>query len=199
VIFPTFALVLRSGQLVDFAHPDLIVLEADLVHGLSRSRRYAGVVDITVLEHLALCVRLAAIMFPGNRAVAAYVAAHDLHETYFPDIPRPLKMLLPEYARMEKHWEAHVHLQLGLLWPLNEVVHDHVHEIDFRAPAVEPTVWGHPHGDHYAHHHGGVPTESELAAAETVRWATPDENWQLVRDAIVVYLGRDPFERGQAA
>lgn len=194
MIHSTFALVLRSGQLVDFARPDVTLVEDDLVHGLSRSRRYAGVVDITVLEHLALCVKLAEIMFPGNRAVAAYVAAHDLHETYFPDIPSPLKKLIPQYKTMEAAWEAHVHRQLGLSWPLDAPVQGRVHEIDFRAPAIEPSVWGHPHGDHYAHHHGGPPSRHELEIAEAVRWATPEENWSLVTSVISDYLRRDPFK-----
>lgn len=110
------------------------VVEWDLYTALSRQCRYAGAVDWTVLQHLALCVELAR---PYGPEVVAYAAAHDLHEAYVPDLPWALCRLVSEYADLSNAWEAHVHQAVGLAWPAPVAIEERVKILDRVAVAVE--------------------------------------------------------------
>lgn len=140
------------------------VVEWDLYLALSRQCRYAGAVEWTVLQHLALCVALAE---PYGVEVQRYAAAHDLHEAYVPDLPWILTRLLP-YKELGVPWERHVHEAVGLTWPPPESVEHRVHAIDRLAVWLE--VHAVPSSEAIrtavaAEHDGKAPPESLLDLA----------------------------------
>lgn len=82
--------------------PDDIVPE-DIAHALSLLCRYAGHIDrfFSVGQH---CLLMSHAVSPKN-ALAALL--HDATEAYVVDVPRPLKLMLPDYQRIEQRvWEA---------------------------------------------------------------------------------------------
>lgn len=74
----------------------------DIARGLSRAPRFAGQTDVplSVAEHCLLCEDLARGYDLTPRARLA-VLLHDAAEAYICDIPAPLKILLPDYTRIE--------------------------------------------------------------------------------------------------
>ncbi len=200
MIQPLPALVLRSGIVVDYDAVEYTfpVLASDLYYSLAGQNRYASHIRVTVLQHLALGVLLCRQMFPGDVLAVAAFAAHDLHECYFPDMVRPLKRRMPAYQPLEDGFERYVHAQIGL--PIGAALREareRAKIIDNRVPAIEPFTWGHPHADHYAHHHGGPPTAEEIALGERVRTLSSQDCWRIVVAALTEAIGRDPFA-GQA-
>jgi hypothetical protein len=124
-----------TGRHVWYLEPSrTAVVEQDLYAHLSRQCRYAGAVEWTVLQHLALCVELAR---PYGPDVMAYAAAHDLHEAYVPDLPWALARLLPGYAELSNAWEQHVHTSVGLEWPPPVAIEERVKRIDILAVHLE--------------------------------------------------------------
>lgn len=131
----------HSGQPVVYADPSrTTVLWEDLEAALTRQRRYAGFIDWTIAQHLALCVLVANHLGYSQRLVTL-CAVHDLHEAYVLDLPRPLKECLPGYGPIEDAWEEHVHRSLGVE-PPTEAEHRLVKVVDLRALALEMTVLG---------------------------------------------------------
>lgn len=148
----TIGICTASGQPIVFLDPSqTAVLSSDLYIALSRVCRYGGHVPFSVLQHLALCVKLAERWCADNAALdeaLPYIAAHDLHEAYVGDLVNGLKQVLPEFrARIEEPWKGHVHLQLGLLWPPPDSVRALVRWVDLRALAVEMTEFRHPYAE----------------------------------------------------
>lgn len=78
-------------------HPTDIEGE-DIAHALSMLCRYAGHVDrfYSVAEHCWLL----SYAVPPEHALAALL--HDATEAYVVDVPRPLKVALPDYQRAEQ-------------------------------------------------------------------------------------------------
>ena len=75
----------------------------DIAHALSLLCRYGGHVDrfYSVAEH---CVLMSEAVSPENALVALL---HDATEAYVVDVPRPLKMELPDYRAIEANvWLA---------------------------------------------------------------------------------------------
>jgi hypothetical protein len=175
--FPGFT---ASGAEIDYLRPELtkIVLE-DCLLPLSRMGRYAGLIPVTVLEHLALCVELAKYHSLDDVEVAL-CAAHDLHEAIMVDLPTPLKALLPDYRAIEDRWEAHVHRQLGLPWPRSEKQVKRVHFIDARAAVVEMALYAHPLARRKAERSGGPATVDERCC-----WVALELSERVVRSALV--------------
>lgn len=194
--------ILPSGATVDFDHPeDTPIYASDLYLILGRQRRYGGIVDVTVLEHLALCVVLAEAEYGRGSAEAAYIALHDGHEALLPDVTRPMKRRWPGYRLLEDRWEAHVHRALGFEWPLPPDLAKRVKAIDDHAPAIEAEVWGATNPGHYSRYHG-LPTVGEHLIGQEIRDVRRRLNddarslslWrEIIHPAITRYLGRDPF------
>ena len=89
-----------TGKVIDplNVNPDDICIE-DIAHGLSLLCRYNGQCDIfySVAEH---CITMAT--YPGFRKWNPLVMLlHDAAEAYIGDIIRPIKLLLPEFKRIE--------------------------------------------------------------------------------------------------
>jgi hypothetical protein len=143
---PTCDFVLASGRCVWLLEPARTeIIWSDLLIHTTRICRYSGARHWTVLQHLALCVRLAEIYHPDDRVVAGYAGAHDLHEAVVGDMQPSMKRLLPDYKRcIETPWELHVHRSLRLAWPPDEELAAKVKDIDHVALAVEMEALKHP-------------------------------------------------------
>lgn len=92
----------------------VMVNVVDVAHALSNICRFTGHCQefYSVAQH---CV-LASFHGPEDEALARLV--HDAVEAYFGDVSSPLKQLLPEYKRLERHAESVVLPALGVALPL---------------------------------------------------------------------------------
>lgn len=192
--------ITRSGEVVRLDRPDLTSVYAeDLFDGLVRQRRWLGALDVTVLQHLALCVVLARDVHGLGPFEVAWCAAHDLHEAYTQDLIRPWKRLVvgdtPIGAilrSMEEAWCDHVHEAIGLTPPPDHAAADPVRFIDARSVAAEVVGERHPHANWYLDRTpGGPPSVGELEAWEGVRILSPRACWDTVELAIRVVTGRE--------
>lgn len=104
-------LLTHTGHHVDLAdpQPDMIDL-VDIVVGLSREARFAGQSKVfySVAQHSTLASRIVAPEF------ALEALLHDASEAYLKDIPRPLKLLLPDYRRIEHRMQDVIRARFGL-------------------------------------------------------------------------------------
>lgn len=189
----------RSGELVRLDRPDLTTVYAeDLFDGLARQRRWLGMLDVTVLQHLALCVVLARDVHELGPFEVAWCAAHDLHEAYTQDLIRPWKKLAlgatnvgALLADIERGWAEHVHESIGLAPPPDHAAADPVRLIDARSVACEVVGERHPRSNWYLDRtRGGPPSVVELEAWEGVRVLSPRACWDTVELAIRMVTGR---------
>lgn len=104
-----------TGKLIDlrsFGPDDVRV--ADIAHALSILNRFTGhsKVPYSVAQHSVMVSRLVA---PEN---ALWGLMHDASEAYLGDIARPLKEMLPEYKKIERHVQRVIAKVFGLPWPM---------------------------------------------------------------------------------
>jgi hypothetical protein len=179
-------MLLPSGEFVVLREPERTqVREDDLLRGLAGQRRYAGHVDCTVLQHLALCVLLAREVAGYDPIVVAHCAAHDLHEAYTGDLLRAWKAVSDRIALIEGQWQFHVYRHFGLQTPTDEE-QTLVKLVDRRAVAVETDGTRHPQAETFAADHGGPVAEVERECWQRVAMLRPGELWEGVRLAISV-------------
>lgn len=167
---------LPSGALWDPLRPWLTEVNArDLFVRLSRQRRYGGDLDWTVLQHLALCSRIAGIMRPKEPLFRAFVVLHDMHEAYTTDLPYPIKRILPEWEAFESAWEQLVHQAVGIGWPVADAIKARIKVVDQRAAFVEMATHDHPDLGKWDTMPAVSPTERRAVA--TIREASPRVLW----------------------
>jgi uncharacterized protein len=101
----------------------------DIAHSLSLLCRYGGHIDrfYSVGEH---CVLMSQAVSPTN-ALAALL--HDATEAYVVDVPRPLKLILPDYRAIEDA----VWLAISDRFNVNPILPAEVHEADSRILLTE--------------------------------------------------------------
>lgn len=91
-----------DGAYFDFLNPDpdVITLNA-IARGLANTCRFAGQISMfySVAEHSVYVSKLV----PPELAVQGLL--HDAPEAFIGDMPKPLKMLLPDYQRAEERVE----------------------------------------------------------------------------------------------
>jgi hypothetical protein len=90
---------------------------ADIAHALSMLCRYGGHVDrfYSVAEH---CVLMSEAVAPEH-ALAALL--HDATEAYVVDVPRPLKLALPDYRAIEAQVWKVIAIRFGVAGMPDEV------------------------------------------------------------------------------
>ena len=113
-VFTTF-----SGLKLDYASPEgFNFLIEDIAHGLSQTCRYGGQCQVpyNVAQHSVMVSK----MVPHHLAISALL--HDASEAYMCDIPKPLKVLLPGYSKIEERVEIALFKQYGLLWPMDPLI-----------------------------------------------------------------------------
>lgn len=98
-----------SGKRLDYLRPDPAAIEfADIAGGLSKLGRFANQTTkfYSVAEHswrVANLVRERG----GSQADELVALLHDAPEAYAVDLPRPLKILWPDYRLIEERlWQA---------------------------------------------------------------------------------------------
>lgn len=105
-------LLTHTGKHLDLIdpQPDMIDL-IDIAHGLANECRYAGqcLHYYSVAQHSELASRIV----PPEYAWEALL--HDATEAYLKDIPRPLKLLLPDYRAVESRLDGVIRHRFGLL------------------------------------------------------------------------------------
>jgi len=99
---------LRSGRYFDLANPqpDCFTV-ADIAGALSKICRFGGQISrfYSVAEHCCNCWRIAVCDgFPP--AVQLACLLHDAAEAFIGDVVKPLKIMLPEYAKIESRIEG---------------------------------------------------------------------------------------------
>ena len=100
-----------SGRQLDLVdpQPDMIDL-VDITSGLANECRYAGQCRFfySVAQHSVLASQ---IVSPEH---AFEALLHDATEAYLKDLPRPVKLLLPDYRALEAKLEAVIRARFGL-------------------------------------------------------------------------------------
>ena len=96
-----------SGVYFDFNDPqiDQIFIE-DIATALGNTCRFAGQIGFySVAEHCVHCSQVALQRNPNNIELAFHALMHDAAEAYIGDMPKPLKVLLPDFQAIEARVE----------------------------------------------------------------------------------------------
>lgn len=109
----------RSGKYVNVFAPDpnTITIE-DIAHGLSHMPRFAGHLPYlySVGQH---SIRAAEIAEPDLKLTALL---HDASEAFLMDIPKPIKMKMPEYNIVEDQLMSVIAKKFGFQWPMPDKI-----------------------------------------------------------------------------
>lgn len=99
---------LRSGRYFDLTdpHPDQFTFH-DIAGALSKICRFGGQINhfYSVAEHCVHCCQLAE-KDGQNLDTQIAVLMHDAAEAFCGDVVKPLKIMLPEYAEIERRVES---------------------------------------------------------------------------------------------
>lgn len=133
---------LLSGSYLDLDDPDVSVIQpTDIAAGL-RQGRFSGQTRqfYTIAQHCVLVLRLVepkAKIAGGERGQQLRRCAlmHDAAEAFIHDITRPLKILLPDYRRIEAVLEKRLFDHLGIDWTAGRK--EIVKSADIEALAIE--------------------------------------------------------------
>lgn len=98
--------------------PETINIE-DIAHGLSNTSRWMGQTRefYSVAQHCCWC-HDATELLPGEKLERLM---HDASEAYLGDCPSPLKVLLPEYRRLEKKLSQVISEKYGYSYPYSSL------------------------------------------------------------------------------
>lgn len=154
-------IMLQSGRLFDLSDPESSPIDVgDIAHGLAHTCRYAGQCKCfySVAEH--------SVLVSENVPTATLAALfHDAAEAYVGDMSRPLKQLLPEYAKIEKKISQAIFASLGIDWPPPP----EVKAADYAVMAAEQAVLMPEGTNEWLHQTDIVPAKVEI------RRLTPEE------------------------
>ena len=106
----------RSGNYVDLLNPKEEQINfTDISGALSKICRFCGQSNrmYSVAEHLCHCV-FQALMDGHPQEVCIAVFGHDFAESYLGDVTKPLKLLLPEYKKIEDNMEDVIGRRFGI-------------------------------------------------------------------------------------
>lgn len=113
------AMPLPSGQYFDYLHPqDSFFTIETVAHSLSLQCRFNGLCKrfYSVAQHSVHCCDLAQDSYKLEALL------HDAPEFVMGDVVKPLKVALPDYARIEANVERVVLGRFGLCLPLHQGV-----------------------------------------------------------------------------
>lgn len=120
---------LFSGGYLDLLDPDPETFTIrDIACGLSKICRFGGQIEqwYSVAEHSIWCAHQAADDRHGFDVQLACLM-HDAAEAFVGDVVKPLKMLLPEYAEIERGMEAAIARKFGIDFDAHKEI---IREID---------------------------------------------------------------------
>jgi hypothetical protein len=123
----TFGCIGTHIKTDDLGYIDLADPRPELIHvrtigrALSRLCRYGGHCPgfYSVAEHSVRCLQLAEVDGQPRGCLRA-VLMHDAAEAYLGDVVKPLKSILPDYARIESRMELVIQEALGVDFALYE-------------------------------------------------------------------------------
>ena len=109
---------LRSGRYFNLADPkpNQFTLQ-DISGALSKICRFGGQIDrfYSVAEHSCLCASVA-VGDGHSSEVARACLLHDAAEAFIGDCVKPLKIMLPDYSRIESAVEDAIAQHFGIVW-----------------------------------------------------------------------------------
>ena len=97
----------------------------DIAHALSLKCRWGGHVPrfFSVAQHSVIVAK--ALLDAGHdRETCLWGLLHDAAEAYWPDVPRPVKFAVPEFAHRELAILQAVTIYFSLPWPVPKPVHE---------------------------------------------------------------------------
>lgn len=86
----------------------------DIAHALSNTARFGGHTEsfYSVAQHSVIVSSIC----PGHLKLEGLL--HDAGEYIFGDLPKPIKLYMPAFARAEKNLAQAVFRKFGLCWPM---------------------------------------------------------------------------------
>ena len=108
-----------SGQYVNVVDPDpATILIEDIAHALAQIPRFGGHLkrQYSVAQHSVACCALA----PEEFKLEALM--HDASEAYLLDMPKPIKVNLPDYQVIENRMQKIICEKFGLPFPMSKLV-----------------------------------------------------------------------------
>lgn len=123
-------LLTHTGKHLDLVDPQPEMIDViDIAKGLSRECRFAGQTKAfySVAQHSIIASQMVDPEFAWEALL------HDASEAYLKDIPRPLKLLLPDYRLIESRVRRAICARLDLPYEQS----DRVTEIDLVMLATE--------------------------------------------------------------
>lgn len=110
----------HSGKRVDLVFPQKETIDIkDIAYSLSMKCRFNGHTKefYSVSQHCVLVSKIT----PDNFKLAALL--HDANEAYLPDVPSPVKSLLPQYTKLEDFIQDAIDEIFGIrLTPLGKLI-----------------------------------------------------------------------------
>ncbi len=114
-----FAIQTKNGNMFDpkTGHLDVIDID-DIAHALSNISRYAGHCRsfYSVAEHSVLVSRITRKLWPDDIDTIWAGLLHDATEAYITDLPTPLKVLLPQYIKIEDALTVKIARKFKIRW-----------------------------------------------------------------------------------
>lgn len=110
--------------------PDKINI-ADISHALAQECRFAGHCSrfYSVAEHCVHVYYEAIRREIRDEETLKAIILHDASEAYLKDLPRPLKMVLPEYRQIEGRLQAAIYEKFGVNYTCE--IDSQIKEVDY--------------------------------------------------------------------
>lgn len=108
-----------SGKYVNILEPTEDSIDIiDIAHSLSMQCRFGGHLS----EHYSVAQHSLNCSFLASKEFELEALMHDASEAYLMDIPRPIKLLLPDYKIIEDRFMKVIAKKFGFNYPLSEEV-----------------------------------------------------------------------------
>lgn len=108
-------IITSSGIYFDYEDPKIEQINIhDISKALSNTCRFGGhSAFYSVTEHSVHCATLAKEDGLGDDVIFAALM-HDAQEAYIGDMPKPLKLMMPEFQELERKIETVVNISFGI-------------------------------------------------------------------------------------